>query len=86
MTISKESQVDLLEKFEKVKKLVEEDSKHDPETEPFASKYSAKEILIGMNANIENLIRSVEPNSEEFLKLIGKFYLYKLYLYNSISL
>lgn len=69
MTITKESFVDLQEKYDKVVKLIKEDSKLDPETEPFLSKYSAKQILIGMKANIENLLRS--QVSESF-KLTGK--------------
>lgn len=68
MTITKESFVDLQEKYNKVIKLMEEDSKFDPETEPYLSKYSARQILISMKASIENLIRT-QPS--ENLKLTG---------------
>lgn len=73
MIISKEALVDLQEKYEKVKKLIEEDSKLDPETEPFLSKYAARTILISMNANLENLLRQQGQNSEERIKLLGEF-------------
>ncbi|KAJ8936178.1 hypothetical protein NQ318_017058 [Aromia moschata] len=78
MTITKESFVDLQEKYEKVMKLME-DSKSDPENEPFLSKYSARQILIGMKANIENLIRTQSSEGQENLKLLamlGAVYLY----------
>lgn len=78
MIISKEALVDLQEKYEKVKKLIEEDSKLDPETEPFLSKYAARTILISMNANLENLLRQQGQNSEERIKLLGEFLLGKL--------
>lgn len=71
MTITKEAYVDLLEKYEKVKKLVEEDSKTDPENEPYLSKYIAKPLLIGMKANIENLLRNRTPETKEYVKLTG---------------
>ncbi|KAF2885054.1 hypothetical protein ILUMI_21109 [Ignelater luminosus] len=69
MTITKEAYVDLLEKYEKVKKLIEEDSKSDPENEPYLSKYIAKPLLIGMKANIENLLRNRTPETKEYIKL-----------------
>lgn len=76
MTITKESFVDLQEKYNKFIKLVEEDSKLDPETEPYLSKYSGRQILIGMKASIENLLRT-QPL--ENLKLTGKCLLICLY-------
>lgn len=72
MTITKEAFVDLQEKYNKVMKLLEEDSKLDPETEPFLSKYSARQILIGMKANIENLIRNQSVDGQDNIKLTGK--------------
>lgn len=73
MIISKESLVDLQEKYEKVKKLIEEDSKLDPETEPFLSKYAARTILISMNANLENLLRQQSQESTDRIKLLGNY-------------
>ncbi|KAJ8984966.1 hypothetical protein NQ317_007836 [Molorchus minor] len=76
MTITKESFVDLQEKYNKVKKLLEEDSKLDPPNEPHLSKYSARQILIGMKASIENLMRSQSSEGPDTLKLTGAVYLY----------
>lgn len=70
MTITKEAFVDLQEKYNKVIKLIEEDSKFDPENEPYLSKYSARQILIGMKANIENLLRNQNQEAQQ-TKLTG---------------
>lgn len=70
MTITKEAFVDLQEKYAKVIKLIEEDSKFDPENEPYLSKYSARQILIGMKANIENLLRN-QNDEDQQLRLTG---------------
>ncbi|KAK4887585.1 hypothetical protein RN001_003856 [Aquatica leii] len=80
MTITKESYVDLQEKYEKVKKLIEEDSKLDPANEPYISKYNAKQLLIGMKANIENLLRSQAPDTKEYIKLTAMLGTTLLYL------
>lgn len=69
--ITKEAYGDLQEKYAKVKKLIEEDSKLDPENDPYLSKYSARQLLIGMKANIENLQRSLERDTPEYLQLKG---------------
>lgn len=71
MTINKEAFVDLQEKYEKVIKLLLEGPKTDPENEPFLSKYSARQILIGMKANIENLMRTHGADTVENIKLTG---------------
>lgn len=71
--ITKEAYGDLEEKYAKVKKLIEEDSKLDPENDPYLSKYSARLLLIGMKANIENLQRSHERDTQEYLHLKGKY-------------
>ncbi|KAG5893060.1 hypothetical protein JTB14_014840 [Gonioctena quinquepunctata] len=79
MTIQKEVFVDLQEKYLKVIKLLEEDSKLDPENEPYLSKYSARQILVGMRANIENLKRNKTLETEYHSKLnamLGAVYLY----------
>ena len=73
MTITKEVFVDLQEKYEKFKKLIDEDSKLDPISEPYLSKYSARQILIGMKANIENLLRGQIPDTKEYIRLTGMF-------------
>ncbi|XP_030753538.1 KIF1-binding protein [Sitophilus oryzae] len=63
MIINKETFVDLQEKYEKVIKLLSEGPKSDPENEPYLSKYSARQILVGMKANLENLLRSRESEA-----------------------
>lgn len=78
MTINKEAFTDLQEKYQKVIKLLSEDSKLDPENEPYLSKYSARQILIGMKANLENLLRSVPPEETENIKLTGTIQVIKL--------
>jgi hypothetical protein len=70
MTITKEVFVDLHEKYNKVVKLLDE-SKFDPDNEPYTSKYAAKQILIGMKASLENLLRNQSLESAERIKLIG---------------
>ncbi|XP_057656397.1 KIF-binding protein-like [Diorhabda carinulata] len=79
MTITKETYVDLQEKYDKVIKLLEEDSKLDPESEPFLSKYSARQILIGMRANLENLLRThttEDPLHKKLTAMLGTIHLY----------
>ncbi|XP_050300001.1 KIF-binding protein [Anthonomus grandis grandis] len=78
MTINKEAFSDLEEKYQKVIKLLLEDSKSDPENEPYLSKYSARQILIGMKANIENLLRNQEGS--ENVKLIAMYGAVHMYL------
>lgn len=80
MTINKEAFVDLQEKYLKVIKLLLEDSKSDPENEPFLSKYSARQILIGMKANIENLLRNQSSQIAENNKLTAMYGTVHLYL------
>lgn len=55
MVISKEFHVDLKEKYDKVQKLILEDSKQDPAAEPYKSKYAAKVILEGMQTQLDQL-------------------------------
>lgn len=73
MGISKENLVDLQEKYERVRKLIKEDSKLDPESEPYKSKYNGRELLLEMDMNAENLIRSCQNTDENWEKLIGKY-------------
>lgn len=53
---SKEIINDFNENYIKIRKLLDEDSKNDPENEPYMSKYKAKSILIGMLANLEKIL------------------------------
>lgn len=75
MGVSKETLVDLQEKYEKVKKLIEEDSKIDPENEPYISKYAARQLLISMKANLEKLLDQT-PDNEKFLAMLGVTWFY----------
>lgn len=79
MTISKETLTDYKEKYEKAEKLVEEDSKHDPETEPFRSHYAAREVLIEIQNNIKNSLADVaDADSDDhrtYTHILG--YIYK---------
>lgn len=78
MGVAKEALVDLQEKYEKVKKLIEEDSKLDPENEPYLSKYAARQLLINMKANLEKLLdQASEPtNKEKLTAMLGIVWFY----------
>lgn len=52
---SKEIVNDFRENYAKVRKLLDEESKNDPENEPYLSKYKAKEILTNMRESITKL-------------------------------
>lgn len=54
MTVAKEKLSDYKEQYEKAETLVEEDSKHDPETEPFRSHYAARNVLLKLANNLKN--------------------------------
>lgn len=54
MTVTKETLSDYKEQYEKAEVLVEEDSKHDPETEPFRSHYAARDVLLKIKNNLKN--------------------------------
>lgn len=79
MTITKETLTDYKEKYEKAEKLVEEDSKLDPETEPYRSHYAAREVLIEIQNNLKNSLNDVtDPESADhrtYTHILG--YIYK---------
>jgi tetratricopeptide (TPR) repeat protein len=50
--------VDLQEKYDKVRKLLDEDSKRDPASEPYRSKYAASGILTDMKSILVKLLES----------------------------
>ncbi|KAG7306104.1 hypothetical protein JYU34_008688 [Plutella xylostella] len=52
---TKETMNDFKENYAKVRKLLDEESKHDPENEPYLSKYKAKEILRNMRDSISKV-------------------------------
>ncbi|KAM3963724.1 KIF-binding protein [Aphomia sociella] len=49
---------DFKENYGKVRKLLDEDSKNDPENEPYLSKYKAKEILSSMRDCLGNVLKT----------------------------
>ncbi|XP_018331742.1 protein KBP homolog [Agrilus planipennis] len=80
MTIFRESFIDIQNKYNKVKKLIEEDCKTDPENEPYLSKYTARELLLTMKANIDNLLRNCIVGTKEHLRLTGMLAATYLYM------
>ncbi|CAD0200010.1 unnamed protein product [Chrysodeixis includens] len=55
---------DFNENYGKVRKLLDEDSKNDPEHEPYVSKYKAKNILVGMRDSLKNILGIETPVDE----------------------
>lgn len=53
---AKEIVNDFIENYGKVRKLLDEDSKNDPENEPYYSKYKAKEILLNMRDSLNQIL------------------------------
>lgn len=61
--------IDLQEKYAKVRKLTEEESKKDPETEPYRSKYKARDLLSEMKEILLEQIDSMDMNDPNNAKL-----------------
>lgn len=55
MPIPKEKLTDIKEHYERAQKLIEEDSKTDPVTDPYRSHYAAQKILQDLENNVQNL-------------------------------
>lgn len=68
--VMKEILNDCKEKYAKVKKLLEEESKNDSPSEPYMSKYKAKSILIDMCKLIENILPEI--STSEFTDITKK--------------
>ncbi|XP_067009933.1 KIF-binding protein [Anabrus simplex] len=68
-SVNKEVLIDLQEKYEKVRKLLEEDSKRDPETEPYRSKYAASKILTAMKTKLVKILDDNGSDSSDYLRL-----------------
>lgn len=60
MVINKENLTDIKERYEKAQKLFEEDSKHDPVTNPYKSIYESREILHILAQNVQNVLNTLE--------------------------
>lgn len=63
MSDSKELLTDLKEKYEKSTKLIIEESKLDPQNEPYKSHYAARDILLELAQNIKNYVESANDES-----------------------
>jgi tetratricopeptide (TPR) repeat protein len=61
--------VDLQEKYDKVRKLLDEDSKRDPASEPYKSKYAASVILTDMKSILVKLLE--DSNCLKFRAMLG---------------
>lgn len=59
---------DLEEKYEKVRKLLEEDSKRDPETDPYRSKYLARAVLKDMKCVLDKILDDVSPDCQDYVR------------------
>lgn len=68
MTVLKEKLSDIKEQYEKAQKLIEEESKSDPVTEPFRSHYKACQVLLELENNILNIIQDI-PSDADTLKV-----------------
>lgn len=55
---AKEILNDFKENYGKVRKLLDEDSKNDPENEPYLSKYKARDILMNMCESLKKILNS----------------------------
>jgi hypothetical protein len=65
MTILKEKLTDIKEKFEKCIKLIEEESKNDPVTEPYQSHYKARDILRESENNLKNILGDIPAPDQD---------------------
>uniref|UniRef100_A0A1I8P6P1 KIF-binding protein n=1 Tax=Stomoxys calcitrans TaxID=35570 RepID=A0A1I8P6P1_STOCA len=65
MVIAKEILSDYKEIYEKAFKLVNEESKNDPPTDPFRSHYAARDLLIQMRENLKNELISIKAEEAD---------------------
>lgn len=70
MVISKEILTDYKEVYEKAIKLVNEESKNDPPTDPFRSHYAARDLLLEMKENLNTSVESEAAGNETENKFI----------------
>lgn len=57
---------EIKEKCEKVHNLLEEESKHDSESQPYKSKYAARELLYEMKSTLSSIKDSIRLNDPLF--------------------
>ncbi|XP_022221981.2 KIF-binding protein [Drosophila obscura] len=65
MGIAKETLSDYKELYEKANKLVEEDSRGDPPTDPFRSHYKARDVLKDLKKQLDDQIVSIRASEED---------------------
>nr|CAD7259319.1 unnamed protein product [Timema shepardi] len=68
MDVFKDDLIDLQESYDKVRKLLDEDSRNDPANEPYRSKYAASAILTNMKSKLVKILDNISPNDECYLK------------------
>uniref|UniRef100_A0A182Q2X4 KIF-binding protein n=1 Tax=Anopheles farauti TaxID=69004 RepID=A0A182Q2X4_9DIPT len=64
MKITKENLTDIREDYEKAHRLIDEESKNDPPTEPFRSHYIARDVLNSALRKVKILAEALEPTSD----------------------
>lgn len=65
---------DFHQKYLKIQNLLDEESKRDPESEPYRSKYAANEVLNEMKLNLTNLLdscQSDDPLHDKYESMLG---------------
>lgn len=73
--ISEAVKADLREKFITVRKLLDEEAKNDPETEPYKSKYAAMEVLKNMQNLLFNSVDNAKQQEDEVTSMLAVVYL-----------
>uniref|UniRef100_A0A182JD65 KIF-binding protein n=1 Tax=Anopheles atroparvus TaxID=41427 RepID=A0A182JD65_ANOAO len=64
MKITKEKLSDIREEYEEAHRLIDEESKNDPPTEPFRSHYTARDVLHGALRTVKMLVETLDPLSD----------------------
>lgn len=65
MVIPKEILSDYKELYEKANRLVEEESRNDPPTDPFRSHYKARDVLADLKKQLDDQLVSVQASEED---------------------
>ncbi|KAH8282818.1 hypothetical protein KR054_010070 [Drosophila jambulina] len=65
MVIPKEILSDYKELYEKANRLVEEESRNDPPTDPFRSHYKARDVLVDLKKQLDDQLVSVQASEED---------------------
>lgn len=73
--ISDTVKAELKEKYSTVRKLLDEDSKNDPETEPYKSRYAAMEVLKNMKNLLFDSVDNAMQQENEVTSMLAIVYL-----------